>query len=240
MKQKFKLVLGLIAGAGLAVSVASTASAATFSILDSSLNPVGTNATLPVGTGGTTGFDLSSIYGSSSPNVGDSITAFGGASPINGGLFLSGSSTLKFTFLGKEAGAQNAAFTAGGKSITNTGGLGASMKSSQLGAGFVNFFFQTVEAAWEDINGNSVTGETFSIANNGLSSFSGLSLAYGVVFNGGRSVLAFFGDGRGDIDYDDMVVRIDAVPLPATALLMFGAFGGLGALRLRKKKAAAA
>lgn len=215
--------------AGLAM-FATAASASSFSILDAGMNAVGPNATLPAG------FSLSSIYGSGSPNIGDAITTFS-SNPTNGGLFLNGKGTMNFTFLGKEAGAKNASITTGGASITNHNGLGASMSALQHGAGFINFMFQTVEAAWEDINGNGTKGETLTIANNGANGFSGLSMAYGAVFNNGKSVLAFFGDGRGDVDYDDMVVRIDLVPLPAAGLMMLGALGGLGALRRKKKTA---
>lgn len=237
MKIKKRVLLGLVAGLAMVTSVVTSASAASFSILDSGMNAVGPNAVLPAGAGGTTGFDLSSIYGASSPNVGDAVTSFSG-SPVNGGLYLDGSSTLKYTFLGREAAALNAAIAVGGSTLTNRMNIGSSMSVSQVGAGFIDFFFQTTEGLWEDINGNGVRGENLSIANNGLSGFGGLSLAYGVVFNGGRSVLAFFGDGRGDVDYDDMVIRIDAVPLPAAGLLLLGALGGLGAMRSRKKKTA--
>ncbi len=238
MKTNIKMLLGAIFSVAIGATAATTASAASFSILDSSMSAVGPNAVLPAGTGGTTGFDLSSIYGSASPTIGDAITTFSG-SPTNGGLYMDAASTLTFTFLGKEASAVNASFGAGGSTLTNTMALGSTTTSMQSGAGFVNFMFQTVEAAWEDINGNGVMGDTLGIANNGVSTFNGLKLAYGVVFNNGRSVLAFFGDGRGDADYDDMVVRIDAVPVPAAGLLLLGAIGGLGALRSRKKKATA-
>ncbi len=224
---KLKTVLGASA-VGLTM-FATAASASSFSILDAGMNAMGPNSTLPAT------FSLSSIYGAQSPNVGDSITAFGGNSA--GGLFLDGKGTLNFTFLGKDAGAQNAAVTTNGAKITNHNGRGASMSALQSGAGFINFLFETAEASWEDINGNGTNGETLSIYNNGPSAFSGLSMAYGVVFNGGKSVLAFFGDGRGDHDYDDMVVRIDLVPLPAAGLMMLGALGGLGALRRKKKTA---
>lgn len=238
MKTKLKTMLGLVTGLAISATVVTSASAASFSILDSSMNAVGPNAVLPVGTGGTTGFDLSSIYGSASPNVGDAITSFSG-NPLNGGLYMDAASTLTFTFLGKEASAVNASFGAMGSTLTNTMAIGSTTTSMETGAGFVDFMFQTVEAAWEDINGNSIMGDTLGISNNSFSAFNGLKLAYGVVFNNGRSVLAFFGDGRGDADFDDMVVRIDAVPVPAAGLLLLGALGGLGALRSRKKKATA-
>jgi len=225
-------------GVALATTVATAAAAATLSVVN---NGSGTATTLPVGTGGTTGFDLSSIYGSASPNVGDPVTAFSAATggTVNGGLYIDGSSNLTYTFLGKEAGAKNAVFGQGGATVANNQAIGSSFTVGQSGAGFIDFFFQTLEGAWEDINSNWITGEALNVANNGLSSFSNLSIAFGQVFNNGRSILVFFGDGRGDVDFDDMVIRIDAVPLPASALLLFGAVGGLGALRLRKKKATA-
>lgn len=221
------LLLGTATGFAM---FATAASASSFSILDAGMGAVGPNATLPAG------FSLSSIYGAQSPNIGDSITTFA-SNPTNGGLYLNGKGSMNFTFLGKEAGAKNASVTTGGATITNHNGIGKSMGALQTGAGFINFMFQTIEGAWEDINGNGTKGETLSIANNGISGFSGLSMAYGAVFNNGKSVLAFFGDGRGDVDYDDMVVRIDLVPLPAAGLMMLGALGGLGALRRRKKTA---
>ena len=51
-----------------------------------------------------------------------------------------------------------------------------------------------------------------------------------------KKVLAFFGDGRGDSDFDDMVVRISVIPLPAGGLLLLTAMGGFAVAR-RKKKA---
>ncbi len=238
MKYTTKKVLGAIVGFAIGATVATSAFAASFSILDSSMNAVGPNAVLPASTGGTSGFDLSSIYGSAAPNVGDAITSFSG-SPLNGGLYMDAASTLTFTFLGKEAGAKNASFGAMGSTLTNSMVIGSTTTALETGAGFIDFMFQTAEASWEDINGNGVFGETFGISNNSFSAFSGLKLAYGVVFNNGRSVLAFFGDGRGDSDFDDMVVRIDAVPVPAAGLMLLGAIGGLGALRSRRKKATA-
>lgn len=157
---------------------------------------------------------------------------------IGGGLFIDGKSRVNYTFIGKEAGATNAMFAVGGATLTNKMSVGSAISVSQSGPGAVDLMFQTAEGAgWEDINGNGIKGELLSIINNGASQFAGLSISFSNVFNHGKSVYAFFGDGRSDNDHDDMVVRIDAVPLPATALLLLGAVGGLGALR-RKKKAA--
>ncbi|MBV1866717.1 MAG: VPLPA-CTERM sorting domain-containing protein [Marinosulfonomonas sp.] len=234
------IILRATFGIALATSVATVATAATLSVVN---NGSGVATTLPVGTGGSSGFDLSSIYGSASPNVGDPITSFSAATggTVNGGLYIDGSSELTYTFLGTEAGARNSVFGLGGATVTNRQALGTSFTVNHTGAGFVDFFFQTLERTWEDLNRNMIVNEALTIANNGLSAFGNLSMAFGEVFNNNSSVLVFFGDGRGDGDYDDMVVRIDAsvVPLPATAFLMLGALGGLGALRGRKKKAIA-
>ncbi len=219
-----------LAGLALAATMTTAAAAATFNI-----------------TGGTASV-LPSTYnpacnGCTAPSVGDAITVFNGPTggSIGGGLGVSAGTTLRFTFIGKEASALNALFSIGGATLTNNGGFNTTFTVVQSAAGLLNFLFQTQEAGmWDDINGNGSGNDTLGIVNGGNTQFSGLSLAFSSIFNGGRSVYAFFGDGRGDVDFDDMVVRIDVVPLPATALLMFGALGGLGALRARRRKAAAA
>ncbi len=229
MKHMKRAVAGIVT----AVAFATVASAATFSVVG------GTATTLP------TDFDAALLAGPAPlPSVGDPITSFSGASPFGGGqgLHISANSQLTFTYLGKEATASNSAsqFSMGSSLLSTTGSnRGQSVTAGQSGPGFVNFVFSTMEGMFEDINGNGTTMEALSISNGGATGFSGLHIAFGMVFNNGRSVLAFFGDGRGDADYDDMVVRIDAVPLPATALMLLGAMGGLGALRLRKKRAVA-
>jgi len=221
-----------VAGIATAVAFATAASAATFSVIG------GTPTTLP------TDFDAALMAGPAPlPAVGDPITSFSGTDPFanGGGLYISASSQLTFTYLGKEATASNSAsqFAMGGTLLSTANNVGTTATAGQAGPGFVDFVFTTMEGMFEDINGNGSTMEALSIANNGTSAFSGLHIAFGMVFNNGRSVLAFFGDGRGDSDFDDMVVRIDAVPLPASALMLLGAMGGLGALRLRKKRAVA-
>ncbi len=227
-----KTVRHAVAGVAVSVVMASAAAAATLTIVG------GSATTLPAS------YNPACGGGCTTPAVGDPITAFSAAADgglIGGGLSLDSAASLKFTFIGKEAGAQNAVFSIGGATLTNTGGFNTSFTVFQNVAGFVQFLFRTAEGGlWDDINGNSVGNDILSINNGGTADFSGLSLAFSSIFNGGKSVYAFFGDGRGDVDYDDMVVRIDVVPLPAAGLLMLGALGGLGLLRARRRKAEAA
>ncbi len=227
---KARLFKRALAGLALAATMTTAAAAATFNITG------GTASVLPATYN-------PSCNGCTAPAVGDPITVFSGSTggSIGGGLGISSAATLRFTFIGKEAGAMNALFSIGGATLTNTGGFNTTFTVYQTVAGFLNFLFQTQEGGlWDDINGNGVGNDQLGISNGGTTQFGGLSMAFSSIFNQGKSVYAFFGDGRGDVDFDDMVVRIDVVPLPATALLMFGALGGLGALRARRKKASAA
>jgi hypothetical protein len=173
------------------------------------------------------------------------------------GLFLSGPSKLRFTFVGKEAGATNMAFRGPASGPANTPGNDPSGSNTTLlfnnqssainsfveilsPAGFVNFLFQTTglsgapnnETLGDGISsGNNVDG--FAIIRNGFGADDTRISMTLFQINGSR-VLALFGDGRGDSDQDDMAVEISAVPVPAAGFLLIGALGGLVALRRRK------
>jgi hypothetical protein len=142
------------------------------------------------------------------------------------GLDLVGDSQVRFTYLGKEAGFNNTATSVGfggGSFVNSTAVFGDTLTGDFL-SGLLSFAF------------NEGGGGSGTANNDGLVS-TGLTLAFGELFNGGRSVIAMFGDGGGnDNDLDDIVVRIDVVPLPAGLLLLLSGLLGLGFLgRYRSK-----
>ena len=148
-------------------------------------------------------------------------------SAVTGGLYLAGPAEVTFTFLGKEAGARNS-FSAGNQTLSNRGAVGAAF-TQQFSSGILDFSFSTI-----------MGGQELAIENGGTSDFKRLSFALSSVFNDGYSILALFGDGRGDSDFDDMIVQIDVArdiavtPLPAGAALLLTGIGGFAAFRRRR------
>jgi hypothetical protein len=157
--------------------------------------------------------------------VGDAVSVLTSATktPANG-LSLTGNGFLTFTFLGSEAGFSNVLSFGGadvfGNKVNAAGDVSATFAAN---AGFLPFSFESrgVDTA----------------ANDGLLS-AGLRIAYSEVFNGGRSVLAFFDDKTTDIDYDDFAVRIDVseIPIPAGGWLLLTALGGVMLLARRARR----
>ena len=206
----FAVAVGLSAGA-----LASTAGAATLSITGGTSVPVPRN------------YDPR-------PDVsvpGHAFTLFKSArdgGSIGGGLRLDSAALVTYTFLGKEAAATNflGETTDGLTTLFSNRVAAGTSTTVRDDGGMVDFLFRTT--------GISRTG-TPAIFNGGVSEDKRLALALSGVFNDGRSVLAAFGDGRGDNDYDDMVVRLDVapVPIPAAGLFLMGALGALAALRRR-------
>lgn len=142
-----------------------------------------------------------------------------------------GKASLTVTFLGTEASATNEAVTfgIGGTSLSLNSKTSTAGESYTIGIedllGTVPFTFTS------DVNGGTSAGADGFVGN--------AAIAFSEVFNGGRSVYAYFDDSgaRDDRDYDDMVVRIDIapIPLPAAGWMLLAGLGGLyGMRRIRK------
>ena len=147
---------------------------------------------------------------------------------IGGGLMLDSKAFVTYTFLGKEAGATNelAELTQGEQTLFSNRVSAGTSATVRDDGGVVDFLFRT--------SGLGRTGDP-AIFNGGISEDKRLALVLSEIFNDGKSVVAAFGDGRGDNDYDDLVVQVDVapVPIPAAGLFLVGALGALGALRRR-------
>lgn len=139
------------------------------------------------------------------------------------GLVLTEAATLRFTFIGSESAATSEARWAGGGSFNNKTSPVGSFFDVALGAGTVAFDFTSSLRSFAGSSGIS----------------SGAGIAFGGLSQDGRSVTAYFDDagGRQDRDWDDMVVRVEVVPLPASALLLLAGIGGLAAARRLRKAA---
>ncbi|WP_209017012.1 VPLPA-CTERM sorting domain-containing protein [Roseibium aggregatum] len=164
------------------------------------------------------------------------LSVFNSSNGAGGGLALSGKSEVTFTYLGFEAGNTNT-FSSnefGGAFFANKGaaasGFGDTI-TALFDSGVTPFLLDFVF---------STSGGGGQSAENAGSIASGLTLAFGPLFNNGKSVFAFLGDGAGDSDFDDMVVRIDvtAVPVPAALPLLVGGLGVLGFVARRRKRTA--
>jgi hypothetical protein len=205
------------------------AAAALFSLL--SIGSVNA-ATLSLLPGGTLGalpgtFDPSNITNINldGVNVGTPIQIFGNGD--GGGLSLSANATLRFDFMGKEASFVDSLLVNATAQYTNTAPIGTSF-TTNIPSGLVPMGFQN-PSAQSAINGGPISvGTHIAFTTNAVC--------------GGHCWYAFFDDGGNgaDADFDDMVVRISIVPLPATLPLFASGLGALGLLGWRKKRKTAA
>lgn len=221
---KFKILIGAALSS---VVLATSSFAATLSLVG------GTDTVLSAD------FSLGGVAADNGLVVGTTaVKTYSTADGTAGGLALDGSSTLSFTYLGSSAGAENTAFAVGGSELNNKSSVAgvSSVSSTHIfdatpGAeNLVDFVYSTI------FTNPAAIGSISNVS--GISGYDGNGLSMTFFRESDTSFLAFFGDGRGDNDMDDMVVRIAAVPLPAGGLLLISAFGGFAAFRRRKSKQA--
>jgi len=200
-----------IAAAIASLAIAASANAASLSIVG------GTDIALPA--------DYNPAPPVAGTGPGTIVRSFTSAQIAFGGLMLDMASKVTYTYIAKQANAQNYTIALpSGMSLSNKGPLNASFSVTDDG-GFVDFLFRTISS-----------GAQISEITNGVGATGPLARKLDVAFlqEGSKSVLAFFDDGRGDSDFDDMVIRISVVPLPAGGLLLLTALGGFAAMRRRK------
>jgi len=165
------------------------------------------------------------------------ISLFNGDAFASGdGLFVDtlaqGQTLVTFTYVGFEAAHQNT-------STNMSVGSGFFDTRASLTGQTAQYLIETGGSALIDLTFGSSGGDTCASITNGAAVDDGsqCQLAFSSVFNDGQSVYAMLGDGGGDSDLDDIVLRIDveAVPLPAGGALMLTALAGFAAARRRKK-----
>jgi hypothetical protein len=177
--------------------------------------------------------------------AGSTITYFTSTTP--GGLNVNYTDSpfdVKFTYFGAEAGNVNASF---GNALLFTSGVDAVLSEKTLAYSspplpasptYLPFSFTT--------NGFFTCGAAPKTANNGGPIDNGCAgtLGIGFVVINPTVAYAFFQDGDGDFDFDDLVVRIQLlpgeappeVPLPPAAILFGSALAAMGLLGMRRRR----
>ena len=178
-------------------------------ILGLSVAPLSVNATVLDLIGGTPDVipsNWNDINHHLDPNVGDDITVFTGTQLESGdGVWLTDPAEVVFEYLGSEAGNNNFSFSwdefgIDGLFDNQFNTAGDSYISNQ-DSGFLNFGFVTDGRFTEE--GAILTDSP--LGDGGFATSDAFSIA--VFRETSTSLILMFGDGFGDADFDDMIVR---------------------------------
>jgi hypothetical protein len=180
------------------------------------------------GTGGTLPGNWNPSPSAPGLAIGSGITIFDEAGE---GIWLNGAANLVYTYIGKEAGSINAFLAPSSFFVTSATAPGSISNTSASSAGYLDFSFLGLGTCCGLDSGAFTNGE----GNSGLNG--GLALAVAMI-NPTKAYL-MFGDGFGDSDFDDMVVKVEvsAVPIPAAIWLFGSALIGMFGFSKRRKAA---
>ena len=154
----------------------------------------------------------------------------GATGGVFGTLSIDSNASLVATFLGYEASNTNFYVANGLKVMSNKGTNVGDTFAFDVSAGAIPFGFYDQSTGVSASNINDNINKIAYIKNNGsYKDASGNPFAFLIGFND---------SGSTDGDYDDYVIGVNAVPVPAALPLMASALGLFGISRRKSKKAA--